>query len=113
MKIRSIFIMVALLCIIPAYHHYVQSVAGPKLAQEWERMNQKLEVLQREDIQLSAQIHMLQVEIDALKVESEESSLAARTLLGMVRPSELIYQLTSPTVGNEEWLNPNPHHLQI
>ena len=102
MNIRSVLIVVALLCIIPVYYHYVQSVAAPKLSREWERMNQKLEVLQKEDTQISAQIHMLQVEIDALKVESEESSLAARTLLGMVRPSELIYQLNLPNLGNEE-----------
>ena len=102
MKIQSIFIIVVLLCIIPVYHHYIQSVAGPKLAQEWEHMNKKLKYLQKEDIQLSAQIHMLKVEIDSLNNESEESSLAARTLLGMVRPSELIYQLTAPTLGSEE-----------
>jgi cell division protein FtsB len=88
--------------VIPAYYHYVQSVAGPKLAQKWEQMNRKLEYLQQKDIQLSAQIHMLKTEINALNHESEESSLAARTLLGMVRPSELIYQLTAPTLGSEE-----------
>ena len=102
MKIRSIFIILTLLCIIPAYYHYVQSISAPKLAQEWEQMNKKLKYLQKEDIQLSAQIHMLKVEIQALNHESEESSLAARTLLGMVRPSELIYQLTAPVLGSEE-----------
>ena len=61
-----------------------------KLAQERAAEVERLKAL---DIMLSAEIGALQAEINALKTDSEETSLVARTLLGMVANDEVIYQL--------------------
>lgn len=61
-----------------------------KLAHERSDEVQRLKAL---DIMLSAEIGALQAEIKALKTDSEETSLVARTLLGMVASDEVIYQL--------------------
>ena len=62
--------------------------------------NQEYTQLREELSSVSTQIHMLKVEIHALKNDSEESSLAARTLLGMVHANELVYQLNHRTQPN-------------
>lgn len=61
-----------------------------RLAQDREA---ELERLRDYDVMLSAEIGALRAEIEKLKTDSEETSLVARTLLGMVDSDEVIYQI--------------------
>ena len=60
-----------------------------------EQRAEEVRRLQDDDIRLSAEIRALQAEIDALKTDSEETSLVARTTLGMVSSDEVVYQLNN------------------
>ena len=60
-----------------------------------EKRAEEVRRLQDDDIKLSAEIRALQAEIDALKTDSEETSLVARTTLGMVSSDEVVYQLNN------------------
>ena len=60
-----------------------------------EQRAEEVRRLQEDDIRLSAEIRALQAEIDALKTDSEETSLVPRTTLGMVSGDEVIYQLNN------------------
>ena len=51
---------------------------------------------------LKSQVHMLEREIAHLKVDSELSSLLARTILGVVLPSESVYQLSNMGTDQRE-----------
>ena len=82
-----------LTCVALVY--YTFSYKGEMLDEEYEMHAQQYKQLQAESLSLSTEIYMLNVEIESLKKDSEESSLAARTLLGMVRPSEFVYQLNT------------------
>jgi len=52
---------------------------------------------------LKSQVHMLEREIAHLKVDSELSSLLARTILGVVLPSESVYQLSTTGTDQREF----------
>ena len=51
---------------------------------------------------IKSQVYMLEREIAHLKVDSELSSLLARTILGVVLPSESVYRLNKPTSVTRE-----------
>lgn len=55
----------------------------------------EVERLQAKDIKQSALILALQAEIKALKSDSEQTSVLARTTLGVVTSDEIVYQLHS------------------
>lgn len=73
-------------------------VTGQELGQQVQAREMKIQRLIAEDIMLSAQIGALETEIDRLQRDSEETSLVARTLLGMVSSDEVIYQLNNQRV---------------
>ena len=50
--------------------------------------------LQADDIRLSAMLTALRTEIKALQTDSEQTSVLARTTLGMVISDEVVYQLS-------------------
>ena len=62
-----------------------------------EQRAEQVNRLQERDIRVAAEVRALQAEIDALKTDSEETSLVARTSLGMVLSDEVIYQLNNLT----------------
>ena len=68
-------------------------VKGDELARLAKDREVELERLRDYDVMLSAEIGALRAEIEKLKTDSEETSLIARTLLGMVDSDEVIYQL--------------------
>ena len=73
-------------------------VTAEDLGQQVQAREMKIQRLKVEDIMLSAQISALEAEIEALQRDSEETSLVARTLLGMVSSDEVIYQLNHQRV---------------
>ncbi len=88
-------LLLLFMCAVSAFSWYAFREEGPALSlliEERERLlaNKRLEVRD-----LGYRLYVLEAEIQSLEVDSEESSLMARTLLGMVLPSEFIYQLGS------------------
>lgn len=73
-------------------------VSGESLNTLSQSRELKIQRLRATDIMLSAQIGALEAEIDVLKRDTEETSLVARTLLGMVSSDEVIYQLNHQRV---------------
>ena len=75
-------------------------IKGDKLHTLVQERNFEIERLQSYDVMLSAEISALRAEISELKTDSEETSLIARTLLGMVDRDEVIYQLNQDHLGD-------------
>ena len=87
----SCLVITALL--VSTFAHYTVMVKSEQLNTEYQIRHQEYLELREKLLSLSTEIHMLEVEIYALQNDNEESSLAARTLLGMVHAAELVYQL--------------------
>ena len=66
-----------------------------RLRKTAEARAREVERLQAKDIKQSALILALQAEIKALKSDSEQTSVLARTTLGVVTSDEIVYQLHS------------------
>ena len=80
------------LCLILFSMHAI-FVKGDELTRLAQDREAELTRLRDYDVMLSAEIGALRSEIKKLKTDSEETSLVARTLLGMVDSDEGIYQL--------------------
>jgi len=87
-------LLMSLACAVGAFAWYATRVEGPALSRLIAERERLLEQRRQEVRELEHRVHVIEAEIQALEVDSEESSLMARTLLGMVLPSELLYQLS-------------------
>jgi cell division protein FtsB len=85
--------LVISILLVFTFTHYTLMVKSEQLNTEYRIRHQEYLELREQLLSLSTEIHMLEVEIYALQNDNEESSLAARTLLGMVHAAELVYQL--------------------
>jgi cell division protein FtsB len=95
-KIIILLFMIAIF----SFSYYAVEIEGKRLNRELESRQIQLQNLEEENLDLITEIFMLKVEIEALKSDSEESSLAARTLLGMVQSMESVYQLNATQVSD-------------
>lgn len=93
----GVFILATLLF---SYRALIQEAAELELTAE--RHLQVIESKREETRLRTNQVHMLEREISHLKVDSELSSLLARTFLGVVLPSESVYRLSSGNVNRSE-----------
>ena len=80
---------------------YALLVEGKHLERLAVEREVEIERLRNIDVMYSSEIGALQAEIDHLKTDSEETSLVARTLLGMVAKDEVIYQLNNQEIEEE------------
>lgn len=74
------------------YAHFIEGARLSELAQE---RAVEIELLRERDIRLSAVSEALKAELEQLKIDSEETSLVARTMFGMISADEVIYQLNA------------------
>ena len=74
-----------------SYQALIREAAELELTAE--RHLQMIESKREKTRLIKSQVHMLEREIAHLKVDSELSSLLARTILGVVLPSESVYRL--------------------
>lgn len=86
----GVFIVVTLMF---SYQALIKEAAELEFTAE--RHLQMIESKREKTRLIKNQIHMLEREIAHLKVDSELSSLLARTILGVVLPSESVYRLHS------------------
>ena len=94
-------LLLLFMCAVSGFVWYVVSEKGPALALEISAREALMAQKRLEVRDLNHRLYVLEAEILALEVDSEESSLMARTLLGMVLPSEYIYQLSSSASPQE------------
>lgn len=94
-------LMLIFMCAVSGFVWYVVRERGPALAREILAREALMAQKRLEVRDLKHRLYVLEAEILALEVDSEESSLMARTLLGMVLPSEFIYQLGSTASPQE------------
>ena len=88
-------LLLLFMCAVSAFSWYSFRQEGPALSRLVEERERLLASRRLEVRDLGNRLYVLEAEIQSLEVDSEESSLMARTLLGMVLPSEFIYQLGS------------------
>lgn len=68
---------------------------GKRLSKLVAERAEEVRLLQESDIRITAEIGALRAEIESLKSDTEDTSLVARTMFGMVSSDEVIYQLNS------------------
>ena len=86
---------------VSAFTYHTVFIKSKQLDQEYQEIYDNYKKHREILLSLSTEIYMLEKEIYALENDSEESSLAARTLLGMVHATELVYQLNHRPKPNQ------------
>ena len=77
------------------FSYFVLFVESDLLTLKAEQRRAEIARVVRQSEHLESEVYMISREIEQLKRDSELSSLIARTILGVVLPSETIYQLSS------------------
>jgi cell division protein FtsB len=77
------------------FSYFVLFVENDVLTLKAEQRRAEIDRVVRNSERLESEVYMISREIEQLKRDSELSSLIARTILGVVLPSETIYQLSS------------------
>ena len=99
MRLQQLTIQFALLFLTLgtlSFAYYAVFDQSERLTREAQERRREIELIRAKTLHLKNQIYMLERELEQLSVDSELSSFVARTILGVVRPREMVYQLNAP-----------------
>jgi len=91
----------AFACATLAFWYHALFIESSDLELKAETHMRMIEERREETKRTQHQIHLLEREVAQLKVDSELSSLLARTILGVVLPTESVYQLHDRASSSE------------
>ena len=93
LMIQASFFLLTLFTL--GFSYFVLFVESDVLTLKAKQRRAEIARVVRDSERLESEVYMISREIKQLKRDSEMSSLLARTILGVVLPSETIYQLSS------------------
>jgi cell division protein FtsB len=101
MRLQQLTVQFALLLLTAAtlsFAYYAVFDQSERLSREAQERRQEIEQMRAKTLHVKNQTYMLERELELLSVDSELSSFVARTILGVVRPTEMVYQLNAPSL---------------